>query len=78
MEQADPDVDGGFIIQAFQPGYELYGRVIRPAMVVVAAKGSGSAKGSSDPNAGAPANDTSNGYAKANGAAAGGAFDTKA
>ena len=32
---------GGRCIQIMQPGYELFGRTVRPAMVVVAAKGSG-------------------------------------
>ena len=27
------------VIQIMQPGYELFGRLVRPAMVVVAAKG---------------------------------------
>ncbi|MEI6440831.1 MAG: nucleotide exchange factor GrpE, partial [Alphaproteobacteria bacterium] len=30
----------GSVIQTLQPGYELLGRLVRPAMVVVAAKGS--------------------------------------
>ena len=29
------------MIQTLQTGYELFGRIVRPAMVVVAAKGSG-------------------------------------
>ena len=41
MEQPAPDVAAGGVIQVLQPGYELLGRLIRPAMVVVAAKGSG-------------------------------------
>ena len=40
MEQPAPDVAAGGVIQVLQPGYELLGRLIRPAMVVVAAKGS--------------------------------------
>ena len=35
-------VPGGTVLQTMQAGYELFGRTIRPAMVVVAAKGSGS------------------------------------
>lgn len=39
MEQPADDVAPGAVIQTFQPGYELFGRIVRPAMVVVAAKG---------------------------------------
>jgi molecular chaperone GrpE len=38
MEQPGSDVAGGGVIQVLQPGYELLGRLVRPAMVVVAAK----------------------------------------
>lgn len=38
MEQASAEVAPGSVIQTMQSGYELFGRVIRPAMVVVAAK----------------------------------------
>lgn len=41
MEQPADDVPGGSVLQVIQPGYELFGRIVRPAMVVVAAKGSG-------------------------------------
>jgi molecular chaperone GrpE len=34
-------VPGGAVLQTMQSGFELFGRTIRPAMVVVAAKGSG-------------------------------------
>ena len=37
-EQPSADVAPGAIIQTYQPGYVLFGRTIRPAMVVVAAK----------------------------------------
>ena len=40
MEQPSTEVGAGGVIQVLQPGYELLGRLIRPAMVVVAAKGS--------------------------------------
>ena len=40
MEQVSEDVGAGSVIQTLQPGYELLGRLVRPAMVVVAAKGS--------------------------------------
>ena len=41
MEQPSTEVQGGAVLQTMQAGYELFGRVVRPAMVVVAAKGSG-------------------------------------
>lgn len=41
MEQPSDDVAGGGVIQTLQAGYELFGRIVRPAMVAVAAKGSG-------------------------------------
>lgn len=67
MEQPSPDVAAGGVIQVLQPGYELIGRLIRPAMVVVAAKGSGA---DLPPVAANP-------YA-ANDGEAGGSVDTKA
>lgn len=39
MEQPAEDVTPGSVIQTMQAGYELFGRIVRPAMVVVAAKG---------------------------------------
>lgn len=41
MEQPSDTVPGGTVIQTLQPGYALFGRTVRAAMVVVAAKGSG-------------------------------------
>lgn len=64
MEQEAPDVEPGAVVQSVQAGFELYGRVVRPAMVVVAAK-----TGAGKPQA--------NGYAAAE-TDAGGAVDTKA
>jgi molecular chaperone GrpE len=43
MEQPGTDVEPGGVIQVLQPGYELLGRLVRPAMVVVAAKVAGAA-----------------------------------
>jgi len=43
MEQPAGDVEPGAVIQVMQAGYELMGRIVRPALVVVAAKGGGSA-----------------------------------
>ena len=40
MEQVSTEIGAGGVIQTLQPGYELLGRLVRPAMVVVAAKGS--------------------------------------
>jgi len=45
MEQPSDAVQGGRVIQTLQAGYALFGRTVRPAMVVVAAKGSGAAAG---------------------------------
>ncbi|HTM80441.1 nucleotide exchange factor GrpE [Asticcacaulis sp.] len=63
MEQPSTDVEGGCVIMVMQTGYELFGRVIRPAMVAVAAK-----------SAAAP---VKNGYDN-NGADAGDRIDTQA
>lgn len=69
MEQpADDGVPPGAVIKTLQAGYELQGRIVRPAMVVVAAKGP------AQPAADTPA---SNPYA-AEGDTSGGAVDTKA
>lgn len=62
MEQPSDTVPGGAVIQTLQPGYALFGRTVRAAMVVVAAKGSGPASGGA--------------YAEA--PATGGNFDAKA
>ena len=40
MEQPSAEVAAGVVIQTLQAGYELFGRIVRPAMVVLAAKGS--------------------------------------
>ena len=40
MEQSSEAVAPGMVIQVLQTGYDLFGRVVRPAMVVVAAKDS--------------------------------------
>ena len=36
MEQASTEVGAGGVISTLQPGYELLGRLVRPAMVIVA------------------------------------------
>jgi molecular chaperone GrpE len=38
MEQPATDVPGGAVLSILQDGYELFGRVVRPAMVAVALK----------------------------------------
>ena len=38
MELPDTDVAAGGVVDVMQPGYELLGRLLRPAMVTVAAK----------------------------------------
>ncbi len=68
MEQPAGDVAPGAVIQVLQPGYELLGRLVRPAMVVVAAKAAAGAE-----NAGGP-----NPYAANDEDQAGGSVDTRA
>ncbi|MDC7682987.1 nucleotide exchange factor GrpE [Asticcacaulis sp. BYS171W] len=62
MEQPSTEVEGGSVLMVMQAGYELFGRVIRPAMVVTAAKTAAASGGA---------------YA-ANGDASGGTVDTQA
>ncbi|MBC7669425.1 MAG: nucleotide exchange factor GrpE [Gemmatimonadaceae bacterium] len=71
MEQPSDEVAAGGVLQVLQAGYELMGRLVRPAMVAVAAKGSKGPEAPVEPAAAA------NPYAS-NGADTGGAFDTKA
>lgn len=56
MEQPSTEAPGGTVVQTMQAGYELFGRTVRPAMVVVAAKGSGPQSGgqAANPYAAAP------------------------
>ena len=74
MEQPSTDVAAGGVITVLQAGYELMGRLVRPAMVAVAAKGSTGPAAPEGPSASA------NPYAGANAEAdtSGGAFDAKA
>lgn len=44
MELAETDVAPGAVVEVMQSGYELLGRLVRPAMVVVAAKGASAGK----------------------------------
>ena len=64
MEQSAGDVAPGSVLQVMQAGYELMGRIVRPAMVIVADKASGAGQAT---NAYSAHNDD-----------AGGAVDTKA
>ena len=70
QEQAAADVAAGGVVQVIQPGYELFGRLVRPAMVIVAARGSMGAE-ASDPLGQNP-------YAAANDGGSGASVDTKA
>jgi molecular chaperone GrpE len=72
MEQAGEGVAPGAVIQTLQAGYELLGRLVRPAMVVVAAKGAAAAP--------APAGGAGNPYAAdgEGGESSGGSVDTRA
>ena len=74
MEQPATDVAAGGVITVLQAGYELMGRLVRPAMVAVAAKGS------TGPSTGEPPGASANPYAGAgaDGEGSGGSFDTKA
>jgi molecular chaperone GrpE len=40
MERPADDIGPGAVLEVLQPGYDLMGRIVRPAMVVVSAKGS--------------------------------------
>jgi molecular chaperone GrpE len=39
MEEAAPGVAGGAVVRTLQSGYQLYGRIVRPALVITAARG---------------------------------------
>lgn len=68
MEQPATDVEGGAVLMVMQAGYELFGRVIRPAMVAVAAK-----------SAAAPAPQAAkNGYDRGDSEDTGASIDTEA
>jgi molecular chaperone GrpE len=45
MEQAADDVAPGCVITVMQAGYELFGRIVRPALVAVTPKGTATASG---------------------------------
>jgi molecular chaperone GrpE len=70
-EAPGTEVAPGGVVELMQPGYELLGRLVRPAMVVVAAKAPGAEPGK--PN-GAGANP----YSAGDDAEAGGSVDRRA
>jgi molecular chaperone GrpE len=70
MELAETDVAPGAVVEVMQSGYELLDRLVRPAMVVVAAKGAG-AKPPGPEGAANP-------YASGEDDGAGGSVDTRA
>jgi molecular chaperone GrpE len=73
MEQPADDLAPGQVMQVLQAGYEIFGRLLRPAMVVVSSKASKVATGASDGGA-AP-----NPYAHADGeSGTGGSVDRRA
>jgi molecular chaperone GrpE len=51
MEQTSESVPPGMVVQVLQTGYDLFGRVVRPAMVIVAAKDSTGRAAPSEPEA---------------------------
>ena len=71
-EVAGTEVAPGRIVEVMQPGYELLGRLVRPAMVVVAAK-DGAAQAPGQANGAGP-----NPYDAADEADPGGAVDRRA
>ena len=73
MEEAAAGVPGGAVVRVLQAGYELYGRIVRPALVVVAAKGASDA-----PSAPSEQTQGASAYASADGAGAGASVDTRA
>ncbi|MEW6389244.1 MAG: nucleotide exchange factor GrpE [Pseudomonadota bacterium] len=73
MEQPSEEVAAGGVVAVLQAGYELMGRLVRPAMVAVAAKGS---TGPAASDASVSGNPYAEAAAEADGS--GGAFDTKA
>jgi len=73
MEQPAADVTPGAVLEVVQAGYELLGRLVRPAMVVVAARAAG---GRPKPDGGGEGQP--NPYAGGEDGGAGGSVDTRA
>ena len=70
-EAPGTEVPPGGVVELMQPGYELLGRLVRPAMVVVAAKAAGAEPGK-------PNGAGQNPYAAGDDAGAGGSVDRRA
>jgi len=70
MEQPADDVPPGSVVMVMQPGYELFGRNVRPAMVIVTPKAPAAAA--------APPSEGLNPYVHKDGDPAGAEVDTKA
>ena len=71
MEEPAPNVPGGCVVRTLQAGYELYGRILRPALVVVAPKAAAEPASPEQSQA-------ASAYASADGAGAGASVDTRA
>jgi molecular chaperone GrpE len=74
-EAPGTDVAPGGIVEVMQDGYELLGRLVRPAMVVVAARGASAEPGQAEP---AKPGAAGNPYAEGGEDEAGGSVDTRA
>ena len=74
-EAPGTDVAPGGIVEVMQDGYELLGRLVRPAMVVVAARGASAEPGKAEP---AAPGGGANPYAEGGEDEAGGSVDTRA
>jgi molecular chaperone GrpE len=77
MEQPSDQVAAGGVLDVMQTGYELMGRLLRPAMVVVAAKGSTGPAGQGNDGPSASPTDAAGAYASPEGPS-GDSLDTKA
>ena len=76
-EAPGTDVAPGGVVEVMQPGYELLGRLVRPAMVLVAAKTAGAPAADTGKSGPAP-NPYGDAGPEASGDDAGGAVDTRA
>jgi molecular chaperone GrpE len=75
MEEPSISLPGGSVVRTLQAGYELYGRIVRPALVVVAAKGSGAQEAQPAPS---QSKEGAGAYASADAAGEGATIDTRA
>jgi molecular chaperone GrpE len=76
-EAPGSEVAPGYVVEMMQPGYELLGRLVRPAMVIVAAKTAGAAPDDPPQANGAGPNPYGEGEAPGDDEA-GGSVDTRA